>query len=192
LKPSPSTDNRSLILTCALELFAARGYDSIGVQELVTAAGITKPTLYYYFGSKRGVLETLMKEQFLPFISQLAQTATYAGDLPLSLQRVVEIYFQFATQNPRLYQLHLSMWFAIPDNEASQTIRPVIESQLRILEELFLQAGQHHGNMRDKHSLYAATFLSMVNAYISKLSVSKWNNQTVWQLIQQFSYGIYT
>ena len=30
-----------------------KGYDAVGVQEIVDTAGITKPTLYYYFGSKR-------------------------------------------------------------------------------------------------------------------------------------------
>ena len=54
-------DNRERILQCALELFYAKGYDAVGVQEIAQKAGITKPTLYYYFGSKYGLLETLLK-----------------------------------------------------------------------------------------------------------------------------------
>ena len=53
-------DNRERILQCALELFYAKGYDAVGVQEIAQKAGITKPTLYYYFGSKYGLLETLL------------------------------------------------------------------------------------------------------------------------------------
>jgi hypothetical protein len=34
--------NCTTILNCALELFAARGYDAVGVQEIAEAAGITK------------------------------------------------------------------------------------------------------------------------------------------------------
>ena len=48
-------DNRERILQCALELFYAKGYDAVGVQEIAQKAGITKPTLYYYFGSKYGL-----------------------------------------------------------------------------------------------------------------------------------------
>ena len=44
-------DNRERILQCALELFYAKGYDAVGVQEIAQKAGITKPTLYYYFGN---------------------------------------------------------------------------------------------------------------------------------------------
>ena len=48
-------DNREKILNCALELFHARGYDAVGVQEIAETAGVTKPTLYYYFRNKRGL-----------------------------------------------------------------------------------------------------------------------------------------
>lgn len=48
-------DNKELILKSALDLFYAKGYDAVGVQEIVDKAGISKPTLYYYFGSKLGL-----------------------------------------------------------------------------------------------------------------------------------------
>ena len=54
-------DNRELIVQSALELFYARGYDAVGVQEIVDKAGISKPTLYYYFGSKLGLLKVLLE-----------------------------------------------------------------------------------------------------------------------------------
>ncbi len=43
-----SDDTRARILCHALQLFASRGYDATGVQEIVEAAGVTKPTLYHY------------------------------------------------------------------------------------------------------------------------------------------------
>ena len=38
-------DNRERILQCALELFYAKGYDAVGVQEIAQKAGITKQIL---------------------------------------------------------------------------------------------------------------------------------------------------
>lgn len=43
------------ILSTALDLFAIKGYDATAVREICEAAGITKPTLYHFFGSKDGV-----------------------------------------------------------------------------------------------------------------------------------------
>src|SRR5215211_7966667 len=63
--------NRALILDRALGLFAARGYDAVGVQEIVEAAGVTKPTLYHYFGSKRGLLEALVAEHAGEFLAEV-------------------------------------------------------------------------------------------------------------------------
>ena len=55
-------DNKELILKSALDLFYAKGYDAVGVQEIVDKAGISKPTLYYYFGSKLGLLQNLLED----------------------------------------------------------------------------------------------------------------------------------
>ena len=69
-------DNRSLILARALDLWAERGYDAVGVQEIVEAAGITKPTLYHYFGSKRGLLDALIEEKAAGLQEALTAAAT--------------------------------------------------------------------------------------------------------------------
>lgn len=57
-------DNRELLLDAALDLFYAKGYDAVGVQEIVDRAGVTKPTLYYYFGSKIGLLQNLLERGY--------------------------------------------------------------------------------------------------------------------------------
>lgn len=44
-------------LETAIRLFHARGYDSVGVAELVAELGIKPPSFYAAFGSKAGLLE---------------------------------------------------------------------------------------------------------------------------------------
>jgi len=48
-------DVRNGLMEAALDLFTARGYSATTVREIVKAAGVTKPALYYYFKSKEGV-----------------------------------------------------------------------------------------------------------------------------------------
>jgi len=48
------SDISDRLLDTALDLFSRRGYEGTGVQQIVTTAGVTKPTLYHYFGSKIG------------------------------------------------------------------------------------------------------------------------------------------
>ena len=65
-------DTRSAVLREAAALFAANGYDAVSVREIVAAAGVTKPSLYYHFGSKEGVARALI-EDFLKAATVMRQ-----------------------------------------------------------------------------------------------------------------------
>ncbi len=70
------------ILSTALDLFAVRGYDATAVREICEAAGITKPTLYHFFGSKDGVLQALVQggfEQFRALVQAAIETPGHSG-----------------------------------------------------------------------------------------------------------------
>ncbi|RJR42259.1 MAG: TetR/AcrR family transcriptional regulator [Desulfobacteraceae bacterium] len=53
------TARRALLVT-ATELFAKKGYASVSVREIVEAAGMTKPMLYYYFSNKEGLFRSIL------------------------------------------------------------------------------------------------------------------------------------
>src|SRR4051812_16268612 len=86
-------DTRKRLLDVALTLFASRGYEAVGVQEIVEEAGVTKPTLYHHFANKLGLLSELLEPHGPPLLEALQVAAAYQGDLPLTLQRVVRTYF---------------------------------------------------------------------------------------------------
>jgi AcrR family transcriptional regulator len=57
----PSGDDRELgILTTAERLLTERPLSAISVDDLARGAGISRPTFYFYFGSKDAVLLTLL------------------------------------------------------------------------------------------------------------------------------------
>lgn len=187
-------DNRSKILICALQLFAARGYDAVGVQEIVEAAGITKPTLYHYFGSKQGLLDTLLTEHFAEMYTAVEQAARYQHDLPLTLNKIVAAYFHYAQAHRLFYRVQLSMWFAPTDSAAFKAVARLNEKQQQLLENLFIQAANDHGNMRGRHQAYAATFLGMINTYISLAlnGYTQLNDDLVYKAVHQFMHGIFS
>jgi TetR/AcrR family transcriptional regulator len=187
-------DNRTNILDCALALFADRGYDAVGIQEIVDAAGITKPTLYHYFGSKRGLIDALLAEHFRPLHRALAQAATYQGDLSLALHQVAAVYFGYARARPLYFRLQLGLWFAPPHSEAYQAVSPLNEEQQRLLEEIYKQAAEEHDAIRGRHRVYAATFLSIVNAYIALAleGDAELNDVLADRAVHQFIHGILT
>jgi TetR/AcrR family transcriptional regulator len=187
-------DNRNTLLECALDLFADRGYDAVGVQEISAAAGVTKPTLYHYFGSKRGVLDALVKERWAPFVEELARAAEYTGDLPRTLEQVVSTSFAFAEREPVLCRMLLALWFASPGSEAVAAVAELHAERLQILEELFVWAARDHGNMRGRERTYAATLLGMIHTHIA-LALNRQltlDDEIVRRAVHQFSHGIYS
>ena len=187
-------DNRSKILSCALDLFSSYGYDAVGVQRIVESAHVTKPTMYHYFGSKKGLLNVLLETYFSELFQAVKDAAVYDCDLPLTLNKVTTAYFNFSRQNPVFYRMQLSMWFAPSYSEASKAVSGFNERQQNLLENLFIEAAKQHGNMKGRHQAYAATFLGMINTYIglSLNGYTELDQQLVYKAVHQFMHGIFS
>lgn len=89
-------DNRQAILDSALTLFYEKGYDAVGVQQIVDAAGVTKPTLYYYFGSKQGLLSCLLEEQFSRLETQMEKVKDAPEKIQDKLYHAARIFFKWS------------------------------------------------------------------------------------------------
>ncbi|NTV12076.1 MAG: TetR/AcrR family transcriptional regulator [Zoogloea sp.] len=132
-------DNRSKILACAIDLFSSRGFDAVGVQEVADAAGLKKPTLYHYFGSKSGLLKTVLDETFVDLFAAL-EGVEYNRNVVEPLEAIASHYFGFARKRRSFYRMQLAMWFSPAESETFKAVAQVNERQQQILEALFLQA----------------------------------------------------
>ncbi|WP_322489737.1 TetR/AcrR family transcriptional regulator [Chloroflexus sp.] len=97
------------ILDVAAQLFMQRGYRAVSINDIIQAAGVTKPTLYYYFGDKEDlfvqmglrVLETMCQPlaeiaaSDQPLVERLQAMATllitgYEGDMRMMRHEMME------------------------------------------------------------------------------------------------------
>jgi AcrR family transcriptional regulator len=157
---------RDDMLDKALELFVAKGYDNVGVQAIVDAVGVQKPTLYHYFQSKAGLLQALLLRDYAPLAEQVRAAAIYEGDLPHTLERVARAYFRFAENSGPIYRFALASAYGPRDSELTQAFLPYFANQHTILAGIFQAAVHDHGNMKGRHHLHAITFLGSLNAMI--------------------------
>ena len=67
------------VLEAATGLFARKGYHATSVREIVEAAGVTKPVLYYWFRSKEGVFQAIMQAAVEAHRATLAEVRASGG-----------------------------------------------------------------------------------------------------------------
>ena len=187
-------NNRSRLLNCALDLFTSRGYDAVGVQEVADAAGLKKPTLYHYFGSKRGLLQAILEENFVELFTALEEASIYNRNIVSTLGAIAAVYFDFARKHRRFYRMQLSMWFSPVESDAFKAIAAINEKQQQMMETFFLRAAEDHGNMKGRHKAYAATFLGMINTYISLglNGYAELESDLAQSAVRQFMHGIFS
>src|SRR4051794_10865716 len=83
------------IARAAARLFATRGYDATPVREIVEAAGVTKPTLHYHFGSKAGLAQALLTVPMTRLVEEGREVLGRLGGTVDALEALVEAHFAF-------------------------------------------------------------------------------------------------
>jgi AcrR family transcriptional regulator len=107
------------IARVAARLFAERGYDATSVREIVEASGVTKPTLYYHFGSKQGLAEALLTKPMTGFIGSLRALVAETREPIELLTRMFEAYINLTTDEPDRGRFLYAICFG-PQNSSLQ------------------------------------------------------------------------
>jgi TetR/AcrR family transcriptional regulator len=97
------------ILQSALSLFSDKGYDATSVREICEASGITKPTLYHFYGSKEGVYRALVDGTLERVREDMARAVEGEESLRERLRRLTLTYFEAARGEPDLARFILAL-----------------------------------------------------------------------------------
>ena len=103
--------NAERILSRALDLFACKGYDATSIREICEAAGINRPTLYHFYGSKDGVLRALVATGFERFRGIVNQGLSTPGSFRNRMKSIARLVFDSAREEPTLWRfIHGVIW----------------------------------------------------------------------------------
>lgn len=115
------------IARSAAKLFAERGYDATSVREIVEAAGVAKPTLYYYFRSKEGLAQALLSVPLAALVDQLKHHVKTEEDPIRCVERVMDAQYCFCREDPDRARFIYALIFGPARSEVSADLEPFKE-----------------------------------------------------------------
>jgi AcrR family transcriptional regulator len=107
-------DAKEKVLQAAVRAFAAAGYAGTSVQDILKATGLSKPTLYYYFGSKEGLYRAILAFAYDESFRRMQAGTNREGTCAERLVKLAAAVFDFATEHRDLMRLVFATIFAAP------------------------------------------------------------------------------
>ena len=126
---------REQLLGAAASLFAARGYHSVGIDDIGAAAGISGPGVYRHFPSKQALLEALCDRAMTRMLDGARQTRADAPDRVTALESLVDLHVAFAVDERAL----LGVW-AREQRALSDDVRRSLRRRQREYERVWRDA----------------------------------------------------
>lgn len=90
-------ERRQQLIGVALELFSQRSPDEVSIDEIASAAGISRPLVYHYFPGKLSLYEAALKRAADDLAGRFVEPRE--GPLGARLLRVMRRYFDFVDEH---------------------------------------------------------------------------------------------
>jgi AcrR family transcriptional regulator len=123
-------DREEQILTVARRLFGESGFASTSVADIADAAGISKPLIYNYFGSKEGLYAVCVQQAAEILTAEIERTAA-SGTVGLA-RAVVTLDGMFRVLEPQPWLWRLVFDPTAPSDAATQKV--LADYERRILD----------------------------------------------------------
>lgn len=133
---------RQALLSSARKSFTDHGYAATAMDELCTAAGLTRGALYHHFGDKQGLLKAVVAEMDVEMDQRLQQSFAKASNTWAGLQQRCQLYLEMA-QEAEIKRIILQDARAVLGQRSGTESQQCLTSLQSILQEL-MQAGTIH------------------------------------------------
>jgi TetR/AcrR family transcriptional regulator len=152
-KESGNASVRQRLLEGAAELFTQKGYAATTVREIVAAAGVTKPVLYYYFRNKEGIYLKLMQDAFAKMDDLVAISLEDQGSPTQKLLAFSDRAYSLFMENIKAVRLMYAIYYGphqgAPFFDFDAYHLKFLEAIRRLIEEGIRKGEFHNGNAED-------------------------------------------
>lgn len=108
---------RSAIVSCASVLFVERGYERTAIEDVASALGVTKATIYHYYVSKEELLMACLMRGLDAFEGALREAAASPGTGAERLWRMLHGYGLVAAATEGRVVMTVQGYDLLPENQ---------------------------------------------------------------------------
>lgn len=115
-KEASRLKTREHILQVAREQFYRKGYSGVSINEIVDELEVTKPTVYYHFGSKAGLFAALVQDAYDRYYEHRRQAVDSAAPAAEQIYQVIAADFACCLAETDLVRFVAALTFALPED----------------------------------------------------------------------------
>lgn len=138
---------RARILAAATELFGAKGFSDVSMQDVARAAGVTKAALYYHFADKSDLYTTVALARIVSIHEAMEAAANEGGTLEERLVRLAVVGFERLQSD--VYAPHIHAHEHLDDAHHQQLHKAMDQLQEPVIR-CFAEAGPADAQLSPK------------------------------------------
>ena len=143
-------NTRQHILETGQRIIAGKGFASVGLNEILTTAGVPKGSFYHYFDSKEALFKAVIEEGIVPrFEAAEQQAASFEGNSAELLRHLIFLWWQQIGNTPLAGVAKLIISESRNFPEVAQYYHDHVIAQARLLVRAVLERGVARGEFRN-------------------------------------------
>ncbi len=133
LRSEAAHQTRERLLDEALTLFSQHGYAATSVRDILQAAKVTQPTLYYHFADKATVFQELIERHYGESQQHLEQIIESQSTFASKLMSFATASFEYCCADPRVPRLMFQTYFGPTVPEIDGVLDKLTDRRFRLV-----------------------------------------------------------
>ena len=148
------------IFETSMKLFAEKGYENTSIEEITSAVGVAKGTLYYHFSSKEEIFDFLVKEGIKLLQNSVdIKTSKYDNYID-KIKAIVLIQIKIVNKYEDIITILLSQFYG--SQKRNQKCKDYIYEYISKIEDIVKQ-GIESGEIKQGNSkIYASEIYGLI------------------------------
>jgi len=170
LRSEASNQTRERLLDEALTLFSQHGYTATSVRDILQAAKVTQPTLYYYFADKASLFQELIERHYGENQQQLEAIIESQSTVAAKLLSFAVASFEYSCADPRIPRLMFQTYFGPTVPEIDGVLDKLTDRRFRLITRV-MKEGISTGELTSSDPAFLAlSFCCLVDQPINIFS----------------------